>query len=503
MSAKTRLAAHGALALLTLVVFLPHHSRGLMLYDLGELLLYVQAFLDGDTPGIDFVVNGYGPGRYLLIAGLSELFGAAPLSVAFGVFIALRVAITSATYELALRLLGPRWTPWALFPVALLLLAPGPLHKGFFQLGTVTLMLGALMLQRSPSAGRALGLGGVIAMCALFRLDLGLFGALMLGAVAVMTRSPRTFAWGALAPLLGCVTLAGSLVMAGDGVLSTVAGQVWHDVAVNQTISFPTFPGPVDQIVEHSLDRLLLWLPFALYGGLLWLTLWGPVDAGRGSPKLKLLLLLGVLTCNQVRMKPEFGHLLQAGPLMWMAAAALAARLGRGSRLGKAVTALVLLLPLALLANTVGHHSGSVYTGSFTIPMKRNHLLPTAAGTLSVADYERDEVGPVLSAIGRAPAGPLWVPSNQPLLHALSGREDGTGYVGVLYVAGSPEREADLIARLERSKPTVAVFLDDSMEGPERRLSSAAPRVHAYLLKTFVEVEKLGEYSILHRKSAP
>jgi hypothetical protein len=501
MNKQARLVTHGALALLTLVVFLPHHSRGLMLYDLGELLLYVRAILDGDTPGIDFVVNGYGPGRYLLIAGLSAVFGAAPLSLAFGVFLALRIAITAALYEVALRLLGPRWTPWALFPVVLSLLVPGPLHKGFFQLGTLALLISAWAVHRTPTSRRAAAMGVVIAACALFRLDLGLFGAVMLGAVSGTKRSPRVFVWGALAPTIGLVALTASLVMMGDGVLTAVGGQVWHDVAVNQTISFPTFPGPVDQIVERSLDRLLLWLPFVIYGGLL-LFLFRDESELERRRESWLLLLLGVLACNQIRMKPEFGHLLQAGPLMWVAVAFLAVRLGHQTRAGWVVTSLALFLPLALVSNTVRNHTGSVYTGSFTIPLERDHLLRTAAGTLVVTDYEQDEVEPVLRAIERAPPGPLWVPSNQPLLHALTGREDGTGYVGVLYVAGAPEKEADLIRRLETSKPAVAVFLDDSMEGPERTLRNAAPQVHEYLFETFVEVEKIGAYSIMHRRVA-
>jgi len=40
------------------------------------------------------------------------------------------------------------------------------------------------------------------------------------------------------------------------------------------------------------------------------------------------------------------------------------------------------------------------------------------------------------------------------------------------------------------------------MEGPERTLRNAAPQVHEYLFETFVEVEKIGAYSIMHRRVA-
>ncbi len=511
MTRGARLAFHASLAVVTLVVFLPHHGRGLMLYDLGELLLYTQAFLDGRTPGTDFVVNGYGPGRYLLIAALSTVTGAAPLATAFSVFIALRVGISSLAFELAHRLLGPRFTPWALFPPALLLLAPGPLHKGFFLLGSLALGLGAVWLIEHPTRRRALGFGALVAVCALFRVDLGLFGALALALVSAQVGSLAAFGWGAVSPALGWGLLAGSLFAAGDGVLASVAGQVQHDVLMNQTIAFPTFPGPVELVTSPSLDRALLWLPFVAFTLGVWCFL--RLSRERARPFL-VVLLLAVLTCNQVRMKPEFGHLLQAGPLLWVVLAVAASRAwGERSTGGKAAGPplglrlaamapgiMALLVPALLVVNTLRSHVGSVYTGSFTIPWERSQSLETAAGNLLLADYEMNQMAPVLRALERAPEGALWVPSNQPLLHALSGREEVTGYVGVLYVAHSEARQADLLRRLEEMRPPVAVFVDDSMEGPERALRKAAPSVFAYLREHYAERERHGEFVLMVRR---
>ena len=440
MTRGARLALHAVLAVLTLAVFLPHHGRGLMLYDLGELLLYTQAFLDGRTPGTDFVVNGYGPGRYLLIAALSTMTGAAPMATAFSVFIALRVGISSLAFELAHRLLGPRFTPWTLFPPALLLLAPGPLHKGFFLFGSLVLGLGAVWLLEHPTRRRALGFGLIVTVCALFRVDLGLFGTLALALVSAQVGSLAVFVWGAVVPALGCLLLGGSLLAVGDGVLAAVAGQVRHDILMNQTITFPTFPGPVELVASPSLDRALLWLPFVVLalGGWCFLRL-----SRKWARSFLVVLLLAALTCNQVRMKPEFGHLLQAGPLLWVVLAVAAARAwgerstggtATGAPVGRRLAAVVpgviaLLVPALLVINTLSSHVGSVYTGSFTIPVERGQALETAAGPLLLADYETERIAPVLQALERAPEGALWVPSNQPLLHALSGREEVTGYV--------------------------------------------------------------------------
>ena len=113
---------------------------------------------------------------------------------------------------------------------------------------------------------------------------------------------------------------------------------------------------------------------------------------------------------------------------------------------------------------------------------------------------ETEQIAPVLEALERAPRGALWVPSNQPLLHALSGREEVTGYVGVLYVAHSDARQADLLRRLEETRPPVAVFVDDSMEGPERALRNAAPPVFAYLREHYDERERHGEFVVMVRR---
>ena len=96
----------GAVVLVTLAVILPQANPGPMLYDLGELLLYTDAVVRGRLPGVDFVVNGYGPGRYVLLAALTTL-GFSPLAAATFVFLALRVALSLAqlsVLQLALAL---------------------------------------------------------------------------------------------------------------------------------------------------------------------------------------------------------------------------------------------------------------------------------------------------------------------------------------------------------------------------------------------------------------
>ena len=476
------------LLILTLVLLLPGFNRGLMLYDLGEVTFYAQKLLAGQRPGLDFAVNGYGPGRYLLFAGLFAVFGPS-LTILNAVFVALRLVITALALVLGRRLVGPRAAPLAVLP---LLLAPGPLHKGFFLAGTLALLWGALRWWDRPDARGAVRFGALVALVALFRMDLGAFGVVLFTvAWGLRSRSPRALglAWGlpAGALLLG---LASHLVWGVDAPRAVVA-QVFDDVLKNQGIVWPVFPPPAALLhPRESLDPWLLWLPLPIGLALAWLA-WRRRDG-----RLVLLWVLGLLTLNQVRMKPELGHLLQAGPMLWLALAVVA--LALGARWG---TALYLVVLGLLLVNTLAFHRGDLYTGSFTIRWERTLPLDTRMGRVWLNRGEREELAPLLAWLDDQPPGPLWVPANQPLLLTLAGRPDPSGYVGVVYYADDPPREQELIVRLRTEPPPVAVVVDDSIEGPERTLGRAAPRLYRWMITDYRTVERFGRYQAKRLRS--
>lgn len=515
------LAAHAALAIVTLLVFLPQRGRGLMLYDLGEVTFFVDAMRRGAVPGLDYVVNAYGPGRYGLFTWLTSWIEFPDLSVYSAIFVALRLLISALALEVGLRLMPGRRRPWILLPLVFLLVAPGPLHKGFYLSGSLALALALLAYLERPNRARALAYGLLLPAVALFRLDLGGFGALAFAFAALGDRRRLPHLTLAALPVsVGLGLAAISVVGTGDGAFSAVAVQLGDDIFKNQTIQHPAFPSPLELVRTPSLDRALLWLPVVVYAALLLALLrsarWGFGVDPEDRRRLAVLLLLGGLTCNQVRMKPEFGHLLQAGPLLWMALAVLLSRLAQGwptphgdaprgplrpSRIAAAV-GIAALVGAALVANITGpRHRGSVYTGSWTIPGDRTFVLDTPLGRTWLNEGEFQELGPLLEYLREeVPPGPIWVPTNQPLLYALSERADVTGHVGVVYYADNPEREHVMIERLEAGAPAVAVFVDDSIEGPERRLENAAPRVHSYLLTRFDDVRAFGRFRVMERR---
>ena len=487
---RRRLIGHAILAALTVLSVAPTLGRGLMLYDLGELLWLTERLTGPDTPGVDFVVNGYGPGRYLLLGGLFGLFGQ-HLWVVWGLFLALRLAASATAWELARRFLPDRY---AWLPVTCLILAPGPLHKGFFVLGTLAVALALVAWLRSPSPRRALVFGVVLALAGLFRLDLGAFGAIAF--VLTLPRVPDG-RWGALlrAAAPGVLVLAATaawLATTGAGALPAALADVLADARVNHRISSPAFPGPAELL--RSLEAWLLWLPIPTWLLLAALVIRRRLDGHPDEGPLLGLLVLGGLAFNQVVMKPEAGHLFQAGPLLWLALAIVAAALRWGGPL------LVAVAPLMLLAATLGPLRGDLYAGSFTIRWERDVRVQTRLGGAHLNAGEAQEIGDVLDWLDAQPPGALWVPSNQPLLYALSGREDVGGYPTLLYFADDPEAASELLDRLEATPPPLAVFIDDTVEGPERRLEAAAPEVHRYLLSHYEEVARAGRARLMRRR---
>lgn len=497
-----RLAArpHALLAAITVAVLAPQLGRGLMLYDLGEVFYFADAVGRGLRPGVDYAVNAYGPGRYLLFAGLFAASGPS-LAVTGAVFLLLRVGISSLLWLVARRYLP---AAWAALPVACVLVAPGPLHKGFYLLGSLALVWGLLHYLDRPERRRAAIYGLILVAVACFRLDLGGFGVLAMGLVALGRRERWRDGVVALAPLGWGLGLAG-VGLAAVGSLRPVLAQLLDDITKNQTIQHPAFPGP-GRLLAGEADAFFLWLPLLVYGALAVHFLWavrreGVFVSRQGRRQLAVLLLLGVLNCNQVRMKPEFGHLLQAGPLLWLSVAVLLHALAGRARLGRFGLAVGLAggLVAALVLHTLINHRGSIYAGSFTIPFERDRVLQTRLGAVRLNAGEHEELAPTLAWLDRQPESALWVPTNQPLLYALSGRQDVTGYLGVVYAADDPEAQRRIIERLESKRPPLAVFVDDSIEGPERRLDRAAPRVHSYLLTTYTEVERHGRFRLMKR----
>ncbi len=513
---------YAVLSVITLVLFVPGQSHGLMLYDLGELSFFVQALVDGKVPGLDFIVNGYGPARYVLLAWLLPFFDS-ELAAMHGFFLVIRLGGVAALFALSRRLLP---MPWSLLPVGAFLIAPGPLHKGLFVLGSVVMVLGFLRYLERPGRVRALQMGALVAVAGSFRLDLGAFGLLLILGLCLSARSRRRDLRSALLPAIVAVGVCLLwLSSQGTGAVSAVLEQAFGDALANQGVDHPVFPGLAQLLSLKSLDPWLLYLPFLAYGALLLrLTLYLPVTVSgqqESDPLARqgrwIVLVFGVLCCNQVQMKPELGHLLQAGPLLYLAVTLVLAdvalgrpggtpglspaSLARRKRRSAVLFGLALLVPAALMTSVLGEHRGSLYTGSFTIAWDRDQSLETEIGRAWLSAPEHAEMAPLLAWIrDKGPPGPLWVPTHQPLLYALTGRADVSGFSSLVYYAGSDELQDLLLSRLEKNRPAVVVFVDNSIEGPRLFIENAAPEVLEWMRRNYVERARFGANVVMVEK---
>lgn len=505
---KRRLVVHAVLAATTVAVFWPLLGRGLQMPEVGELFFYADAMRAGLVPGVDYAVDVTGPGRYVLLSVLFELFGRS-LAPVWGLLLFVRLAISGLAWELARRYVDDTR---AVLPVVCLWIAPGALPGGFVMAGVLALALALALYLEQPSRGRAVALGLVLAVVAWFRLDLGLLGVVATGLVTLGVRARRGDLGVALAPLGGgLLGSAARLHLRHEECLRAVVGQLGDGAASAWAQRHPRMPGWSELSAFDSGDPWLLWLPVPVYLMLLLVLARAVGLGGRDATtavrrrKVGLLLLLGAPALFPLLLRADAGRLLQVAPLVWLTLTLLLARqedfaLGLGQR-GRswAARAAALAIPFVLGLHLVSSHPDDLSTGTFTLGQERVLSLQTRIGEVWLNPRERDTLAPLLAHLERLPAGPLWAAGHEPLLYALAGRADVSGFASVAGFAGSRPRGRLVIDRVEAARPPVAVYSEGSARGPKLLLSVASPRVHAYLLSSYEEVARYGDWVVMER----
>lgn len=431
----------------------PAIGHALPLWDLGELCFFAERLVAGAVPGRDFVVNAYGPGQPLILAALWTVLGASFAGV-WALFLVQGLGLFVVTHRLAGRLLqGPvRW-----LPVLALTAAPGPLHKGFFGLGASLLGLVLLDLRGGGPAWRS---GLILAAVGFFRLDLGAWGLLLGFVVLGSGRRLRRDGLTVVVPSL--ILVVASLLVLGlldPSAPAVVLRQIVADVVTNERVPWPRMPGFADLASASNLDPWLLWAPAPIVG------LWAASVWRRRDGTQAVLIALLVLVLNQVRIKPDLSHLLQTGPLLWVALAVLVPGRLWISRFA------TIAVPAVLFVQTLAFHPGDPYVGGMTIGWGRDRLIVTALGRAWVNPGEWERIQPALRTLSeRVPAGPLWTPGYEPLFLAMSGRPPASPVAGLLYVADDPAAQERILAALRAHPPAAVLLRDESIEGPSRRM---------------------------------
>jgi hypothetical protein len=481
-----------------------YFDRGLDAFDAGLFAAEAERVATGGVYGRDFLAP-YGPGRYYLIAALFSLFGYS-LKVQALLWVLLRGVAGALAYLIGRHFL-PRKS--ALLPALVILAAPGALHKSFFQVGALLLVLLYLRYRGRPGPLRC-GIAGLgTAVVALFRVDVGVFGAcslVVLLLLELLWDRPRP-GTGVLVRRIGSFALGAALValpaacyfMAVSDVGFIIQAE-WHRTSLvsgfADVVRVPSITEALKAPDPASAKLLMLALLLRgvplIYLFVLVHAIFLRVRQGamKGGLELLGLAVFGIPILNQVRITPTFNHLLHALPLAAISWAVWIHAIKDGPllrwiplrSLRSVIVAAVLIVPLALpvyynLAHTRGVLPGSILNRTeFNEPflLERAGIYETRQ---NVDELER-AVRYIQSTTG--PEDPLFAGPFSPALNFLSQRRPAIRFLEPFYYFRNEAFQRQVIEDLERTRPPL-ILLDPTIRVGGQDLERDAPLVFAYI----------------------
>jgi hypothetical protein len=527
---------------LAVVYWLPIAGTGLNVYDEGLRLYGAQRILAGDLPYRD-VFTYYGPAQFYWPALLFRLFGTQVLVARVGNLFFGAVA-AAALFALCRSAALP--VRWSLMPVVALLV---PLYRGDLLYAcdpafSLVLAAGAVLTGTSaPTRGlvprgclRCLAAGLLVGLAALFRQDVGAYGAVAAVVIQVgiaVSRPGRRQRWVGLAAVarsLGCLALGIALVV-GPVYGLLAAGGVWR--VLEALVVFPaTSLAYRDLPYSYELRRLywslramesigppavvqavragVLLTPFVGLGAVLSLAL--PLVRRatlemEGRARVLLFVLTLALGLSMYALgRSDFYHVYPLHVLCVCATSLiLASVLERraGSWEARLLSAsLSVLIGVALVGMSVAQRSAVAGYAPLGLARATGIVVPEQLAGLSraVADIDAKDSDPrILVASMRHDR----VHDNAVILYFLSGRASGTYFhdfiPGLTTTQAVQER---IVAELRRNNVrTIVVWKGVLPEEPN--LSAVSSHVFVlddFLRSEFVPVRDTDDYRILVRR---
>lgn len=491
-------------------------NKGLVIYDVGEVTFYIEKILSGQVAGLDYVVNSYGFGRYLLFSGLFSIFGKS-LTVLNTFWILTQTASVFIALRIARRFLPG---PLAVASILPFLFVPGPLHKSFFVFFTLAGALAAIRFCEKPKRPLVWQYAAINFLAALARPDLGVILAVGFAFALFVKRKDldRSAAihHGLLVTLpLFALAAAVSAILAFKGVLAPVVEQLLDELGKNTSITEPSFPSPLAIFNPHGrgIEAAMIYFYLMAYVAAIGsvLTGWPQKKGSKESVLLSILIAFGLMACNQVNIKPDFSHILQSAPISYVVAVSICyliyMKLGAAGAIKRGIGSVVLVIGLILVvglttSNTLVNHPGDPYTGAVTNRWNRTKALNAGGTTIWLTPEEYKKTGAVLDFIAGESSGchRLFVPTNQPMYYFLTGKKDVSGYPSVVFYAYNENKQRQVIQRLNDLPPVYVLYVDDTIEGDYMRLKNAAPLVYQYIIENYEPDKVFGEMNILKRK---
>ena len=477
----------GALAL---AVGLSQLRVGLSTDDEGLLCDYSLRLLQGQTPYVEFIPP-YALGRYALVAAAFALFGPSVV-VMRGVFIAMLVISTLLTHRLALRLL-PR--ALAIVPCASLLILCGPLWKVDIHLALASAALAACFCMDAPSRKRLALTGAVAGICGWDRPDVAVIACAMSLAAWIAAESTRgrsffrdaaTFTASAIVAYL---PLVASLLIIPGAATGFLNAHLWM-LKLSDRFSLPlpnpfAFPLGIINGLLHYAGLILAAITLAYV-----------VAKKRRDAHAVTLVVLAVaatLIWNQVRIRANFGHALQAAWPVWLLMPALLALAFKRFAAVAVVTFALLFAWQGTLANATAISVIARWSGEGI----RTHW-PRADVYLQ-KELARD-FALVLDELDRRKGSVLPLPY-APTFAFIAERRIPTVIDNFLPGRLDAQRVAEVIATLEAEKdPTILLTPFDGIM-PEPYLAEHYPQLYSYIQANFVVYATPAGSSLLMRRS--
>ena len=492
-----------------LLYYYSFHDHGIIPNDEGHLVHLAERMHAGEVPGLDFHLDTYIFGRYVLLSALFDAAGGPDLLVERYLWVGLR-----ALCVLLLFLIGRRLMPalYAAGASAFVLVLPGPWHKTPYAftalLGLWTLFV-FLRRRRIPAL---ILMGAATAAGLLLRQDVGLIvlavssGALFLAATGFKRPTESGNASGSCAISPGSAAGPDS---SGSWFKRYVA---WQGLYLGATLLFlapaviylimhdalgPTFHQCfVEKIEQHlglfnfiprlekmwaggdTLGVVYFLIPPLIFLGAALLLL---IRALRRAPCpcfVECLALFGValLTINQAYNHALIIRLLQCAPPLVLLAGlvtwffadlCLPALTGSPKKARPYVevavpltfTLLLGLCALEIMTSNRESNLGVEYRGSVATYDAKNRPLQAERAPVLVAPEKADLLNRATAWIDERlpPEGTLFVASNDSILYFLSKRRNPTRYAKFFMPGEAPSRPGKVLAELQRTRPDLIV----------------------------------------------
>jgi len=480
-----------------------YYDRGLDQFDVGLFATEAERAAQGGVYGEDFLAP-YGPGRYYLIGFLFKVFGPT-LKTQAVLWLVMRGLIAVLLFK-ASRAFLPTWL--AILAAVVVTLAPGALHKGFFQAGVLIVLLSWLAYRRKPSFMSCAISGATIAMVSLFRVDIGVFGwcsFLLLIWIETSWNIPRLAVSSALARTV-------ALIVGAALIISPIVIWLWikSDLAlivkaeIHRTLNVSSFADYLKIPGFNEGIRPFLFASMIRSGPVIFVLL--AIAAivrrvGRGYQSESLtplaLVVIGAPVLNQVRITPTFNHFLHALPLVLLAALTLILfikeirffKLIKMRIVRQSIVIFLVLIPCSIPVYFNFAYARGVFPASirniwdFTEQVKLDKAgifeSPGAArGLEKIVKYIK---------MNTQPDEAVFVDPFSPVLNFLADRPPAVRFLEPFYYFGNQELQQIVIDDMIKTNPSL-IILDPLTRVGRQRLKDDAPTVYSYIRQNYTRV---------------